>query len=340
MDETLNVLVLVDFNDTIMNRLKSLSPRLKFTRSLARNANEIPREVWANTDILYTARLLPEPDQALRLRWIQLHFAGIDSVIESPVIQNQNVILTTASGIHASTIAEYTFTMMLAHARKIPLMLRHQARAEWSEKRFELFLPRELRDSTLGIVGYGSIGRATARLAKAFGMTVLATKRNVMQPASRNEYEEEGVGDPQGEFVDRLYPPEAIRSMVGACDFVLVTLPLTPQTRGYIDASVFAAMQPHAIFINVGRGGVVDEDALIAALKAGKLGGAALDVFAREPLPQSSPLWSMENVIISPHLAGNTSRYHERAADLFTENLERYLEKKDLLNRVDLSSGY
>ncbi|MFN7210889.1 MAG: D-2-hydroxyacid dehydrogenase [Aggregatilineales bacterium] len=340
MDETLNVLVLVDFGEVLMNRLKSLSPRLKFTRSAARTANEIPREVWANTDILYTANVLPEPDQALRLRWIQLHFAGIDAIIDSPVIQNQNVILTTASGIHASTIAEYAFAMMLAHARKIPLMLRYQARAEWAEKRFELVLPRELRGSTLGIVGYGSIGRATARLAKAFGMTVLATKRNVMQPASRNEYEEEGVGDPQGECVDRLYPPEAIRSMVSLCDFVLVTLPLTPQTRGYINASVFEAMQPHAIFLNVGRGGVVDEEALIAALKAGKIGGAALDVFAREPLPQSSPLWAMENVIISPHIAGNTARYNERAVDVFAENLMRYLEKKELLNRVDLSSGY
>ncbi|GAB4547657.1 MAG: D-2-hydroxyacid dehydrogenase [Anaerolineae bacterium] len=340
MDEPINVLVLVDFSDATLNRLKGLSPRLKITKLAARAANDVPREIWATTEILYTHRPLPEPEQALKLRWIQLHFAGVDSIIEAPIFQNEGIILTSASGIHASTIAEFSFAMILAHARKIPLMLKSQRNAEWAENRFELFMPRELRGSTLGIIGYGSIGRAAARLGKAFGMNVLASKRNVMQPAAINEYEEPGVGDPTGELVDRLYPPQAVRSMLAESDFVLCTLPLTSETRGSINAEVISAMKPHAFFVNIGRGGVVDEEALVAALQQGKIGGAGLDVFANEPLPQSSPLWAMENVIISPHISGNSPRYAERAAEVFAENLERYLERRELLNRVDLSRGY
>lgn len=131
MDEPINVLVLVDFSDATLNRLKGLSPRLKITKLAARAANDVPREIWATTEILYTHRPLPEPEQALKLRWIQLHFAGVDSIIEAPIFQNEGIILTSASGIHASTIAEFSFAMILAHARKIPLMLKSQRNAEW-----------------------------------------------------------------------------------------------------------------------------------------------------------------------------------------------------------------
>lgn len=340
MDDTLNVLILADFSDAIMDRLRLVSPRLKFTRRVARAAGDIPRDVWAATDILYTTRALPDPDVALRLRWVQAHFAGVDALIDHPLFQNPDLLLTTASGIHASTLAEYSFAMILAFARKIPLMLRLQQKAEWPDDRFNLLMPRELRGSTIGIVGYGSIGRAIGRLGRAFGMTVLATKRNAKDPTAGNEYEEAGVGDPEGECLDRLYPPEAIRSMVSACDFVVVTLPLTSETRGAIGAEVLAAMKPTAVLVNVARGGVVDEDALIKALQSRQIGGAALDVYAQEPLPADSPLWKLDTVIMSPHIGGNTARYNELAADVFIQNLERYLERRELLNRVDLKRGY
>ncbi len=340
MEDTLNVLVLIDLSDALMDRLKTVSSRLRFTRKTARTAGDIPRDVWAQTDILYTGTVLPDPDVALRLRWIQSHFAGVDAIINHPMLQSHDLLVTSTSGIHASTMAEYSFAMILSLARKIPAMLRYQQKAEWPEDRFNIFMPRVLRGSTLGILGYGSIGRATARLAQAFGMRVLATKRNVKNPANGGEWEEPGVGDPEAEIPDRLYPPEATKSMVAECDFVLVTLPLFPETRHAVNADVLAAMKKSAYLINVARGGVVDEEALIKALQTGQIAGAGLDVFAQEPMPATNPLWGLPNVIISPHISGNTTRYHEMAADVFAENLERYLEKRELLNLVDIQRGY
>jgi phosphoglycerate dehydrogenase-like enzyme len=340
MNETLNVLVLMDFSDAIMERLKSVSPRLKFTRKAVKSIQEVPTDLIATTDILYTNSHVPDPDSAPRLRWMQSHTAGVDHLLDHPIMQTEDIIITTTSGIHAAPMAEYTLAMMFALARKIPTMLRYQQRAEWPPERFSLFMPVELRGATLGIVGYGSIGRELARLAKAFGMEVLATKRNVKVPQALNEYAEPGTGDPNGTAVDRLYPPEATRSMVAQCDFVVVALPLTEATRSIINADVLAAMKKTAFLINVARGAVVDEEALIKALETKQIAGAALDVFVQEPLPSSSPLWKAENVIISPHVSGMTTRYHETAAEVFAENLERYLAHKELLNQVNRKLGY
>jgi phosphoglycerate dehydrogenase-like enzyme len=168
----------------------------------------------------------------------------------------------------------------------------------------------------------------------------LATKRDVKNPASEGEYAEPGTGDPDGTMVDRLYPPEATKSLVAQCDFVVVLIPLTSETRGFIDADTLSAMKKTAVIINMARGAVIDEDALIDVLQKGLIGGAGLDVFTQEPLPATSPLWKMENVLISPHIGGNTDHYHESASDVFVENLTRYLANKDLVNRVDRKRGY
>jgi len=340
MQDTLNVLVLMDFSDAIMDKLKAVSPQLKFTRKVAKSIGDVPPELLANADILYTGQLVPEPEAVPRLRWIQSHFAGVDHLMAQPLMADESIIVTTQSGVHATTMAEFTFGLILAFARKIPLMLRYQQKAEWPTDRFNIFMPRELRGSTLGIAGYGSIGRELARIGKAFGMEVLATKRDVMHPAAVNEYAEPGTGDPEGSCVERLYPPEATKSMVALCDFVVVTIPLTPSTKGFIDAEIIGSMKHTAYLINVSRGSVVDEDALIKALQSNVIAGAGLDVFAQEPLPSNSPLWKLDNVIISPHISGNTNHYHESTAQVFIENLERYLNHQDLLNQVDRKRGY
>ena len=340
MEDTLNVLVTVDLSDAIMDKLKQISPRLKFNRKVVKAASEITPETWASTDILYTGGIVPEPNAVPRLRWIQSHSAGVDNLIDKPIIAAEDIILTTTSGMHATTMAELTFAMIFAFARKIPLMIKYQQKQEWPENRAVIFNPKELRRSTLGILGYGSIGREIARVAKAFGMEVLATKRDVKKPAAEGEYTQQGTGDPDGTLVDRLYPPEATKSMVALCDFVVVLIPLTAETRNFIDADILSAMKKTAVIINMARGAVIDEEALIEVLQKGLIGGAGLDVFTQEPLPATSPLWKMDNVLISPHIGGNTDHYHESAAEVFEENLDRYLANKDLVNRVDRKRGY
>jgi phosphoglycerate dehydrogenase-like enzyme len=336
------VIVAMDFSDEIIEQLRSVSPRLRVERHFP----YVPERVWENAEILYTGRNFPSPTQAARLRWIQLHSAGVDHAVKEPIVQAQDVEVTTTSGIHATPISEYCLTMMLAFTYRLPRLLELQAKAEWATGRSDTsngedeFASPELRGKTLGIVGYGSIGRELARIADSMGMTVLAVKRDVMHPQAENEYYEAGTGDPEGEIPRRLYPPEAVASMAKECDFLVVTVPLTPQSRHMINADVLKAMKKTAILINIGRGAVVDEAELISALAAERIGGAGLDVFEEEPLPPTSPLWNMSNVIISPHIAGNSILYHERAAVLFVENLQRYISNRPLLNRLKRDKGY
>ncbi|MEJ5201581.1 MAG: D-2-hydroxyacid dehydrogenase, partial [Anaerolineales bacterium] len=195
------------------------------------------------------------------------------------------------------------------------------------------------RGSTVGIVGYGSIGREIARLLLPFGVTILAAKRDVKHPQDTG-YTIPGLGDPHGDFFHRLYPIQALKSMLKLCDFVIVSVPLTRQTRNMINADVLKAIKSGAYLIDIGRGGVIDQSALLDALQEHRLAGAALDVFAEEPLPPSSPFWHLPNVIISPHIAGISPYYRLRAADLFAENLQRYIRGIPLLNLLDLDNQY
>lgn len=252
------------------------------------------------------------------LRWVQMTSAGIDPLLPHREAL-RNVVVTNARGVHVDQIGDYALAAMVMLQWQLPGMLRNQASHLW---RREPKMP--LAGRTLGIVGLGAIGQGILRRARASGMEVVGVSRS---------------GAPV-DGVSTVYLPDRLHDMLPPCDFLVLTVPATPETERLIDAGALALMKPGAFLLNFARGSVVDEQALIAALRSGALAGAALDVFAQEPLPVDSPLWSMPNVIVTPHLAGMSADYESRVARSFVDNLARYRRGEPLHNRVDLSRGY
>ncbi|HEU5349779.1 MAG TPA: D-2-hydroxyacid dehydrogenase, partial [Ktedonobacterales bacterium] len=225
-------------------------------------------------------------------------------------------------------IGEFVLSLMLMWMRHWPQLIDLQHRVSWPNHAEWVALGgRELSGATLGIIGLGAIGRHIARLGRAFGMQVVAIRRTASHTQS----------DPD---VDTLLPPDQLGELLAASDFVVVSTPSTPQTRHLIGANELRMMRPNAFLVNISRGSTVDEVALAAALTDGTIGGAGLDVFEEEPLPASSPLWRLPNVIISPHLSGNTDQYSRRFTDLFLENLTHFRAGEPLRNTVDIERGY
>ncbi len=335
----IDVLVTIPFSEDEVQELREVSPRLRINFQEAKEVGEISKETWARTEILYTDQVLPLPDLVPNLRWVQFHWTGLDFALDAPLLKKPDLMITTMSGAAAPQMAEFTLTMLLALGHRLPDLLNHQNRAEWPRERWERFHPLELRTSTVGIVGYGSVGREIARLLRALGATVLAAKRDVMHPEDTG-YTIPGLGDPGGDLFNRLYPFQAVRSMMKESDFVVIAAPLTPETRGMIGQAELAALKPTAYLINISRGAIVDQAALLTALQEKRIAGAALDVFIEEPLAINSPFWKLSNVILSPHISGMSTHYNQRAVDLFVENLKRYLTGAVLLNRFELQKGY
>jgi len=338
--EFVHILGTLRFTEDLLDSLRAVSPRVRVSQQTCHNAQEVAAALADHPEIevLYTFHL---PDNALelapRLRWVQLHSAGADHLLGRPIMAS-DLLITTSSGIHATPIAEYVFASILAYRWRVPHWTACQRQARWPSGRWELYARPELRGSTLGILGYGSIGREVGRLGQAFGMRVLALRRS----AGRAEqgYAVPGTGDPDGTIPERFYPPEALHEMLAECDYVVVALPWTPDTHHLIAEAELRAMKPSAYLVNIARGAIVDEAALVRALREGWIGGAGLDVFEQEPLPADSPLWALENALLSPHVAGFTPHYDRRAAALFAENLRRYLAGEPLLNLVDRARGY
>jgi D-2-hydroxyacid dehydrogenase (NADP+) len=261
--------------------------------------------------------------RAPRLRWFQQWGAGADWLLREPKVAAQDFILTSASGVHAIPISEQIIGTLLMFARGLHHAARAQAHHEWwRPQSAELF---ELAGKTMLLVGVGAIGTRTAMLAGALGMRVEGIRRDTAQ---------------QVEGVAAMYGPDALRERLAHADVVVLTVPLSKATRHLIGMAELRAMKPTAYLINIGRGGTVDERALEQALRERRLAGAALDVFAEEPLPAASPLWAMENVIITAHYAGMTPHYNERALAIFLDNLRRYREGTPLRNVVDKDAGY
>jgi len=332
----LNVLVTLPFGEARLNRLRAVSPEL------AVSAADPARADYARTDVLYAGDPPRELTQAPQLKWVQVHMAGVNALHDHPLYTRTRIPITTTSGVHAATIADYALTVILALAHRVPRMVDWRMKGRWpaDEQRWPLFVPTELRGATLGVIGYGSIGRELARMAKtALGMRVLACKRD---PSQRGDdgYRLPGTGDPEGTLPEAWFAPARLHDLLARSDVVVMCAPLTPATRAMIGDAELGAMKPSAFFVNVGRGATVDEAALAAALKAGRLAGAAVDVFNEEPPAAGHPLYMLEDVIVSPHVSGFLASYDDRCTDLFAENLKRFLAGAPLLNLVDRTRGY
>jgi len=253
-----------------------------------------------------------------RLRWVQGTAAGTGEQVKAAGLTRdelERVVVTSASGVHVAPLSEFCLLGLLALTKGLPHLQSAQRAHHWDH-----YPVAELQGATLLVLGLGSIGTEVARLAKAFGMRTLAINRS---------------GKSDSPHVDEIHEPQSLHALLPRVDALVVTLPLTDETAGVLDAKAFELLQPHAILVNVGRGGVVDEPALVRALREQRLAGAVLDVFATEPLPSDSPLWDLPNVMISPHTAALSIHENERLVELFEANLRRYLAGEELVGRVD-----
>jgi phosphoglycerate dehydrogenase-like enzyme len=255
------------------------------------------------------------------VQWVHTRSAGLDGML-FPALVESPVTLTNARGVFSEILGEFTIGAVLFFAKDFRRLVTSQTAGKWDP--FDVV---EIRGQTLGLVGYGDIGRAVARRARAFGMNVVALRR---RPELTRD-------DPH---VSQVFPPEGKHEMLRQSDYVVVVAPLTPESRGMIAAPEFAVMKPSAMLINIGRGPVVDEVALVRALRERRIRGAALDVFDTEPLPAGHPFYMLDNVLLSPHSADQTSDWKERTMQLFLENFRRYRAGEPLLNVVNKKLGY
>ena len=261
--------------------------------------------------------------KAPQLRWFQQWGAGADWLLRYPDIVQSDLVITSGSGVHPIPITEQILAYLFAFARRLPQAIRSQAQHCWGQPEWsQLF---ELAGKTMLLIGVGAIGERTALLANALGMRVLGVRRDAATTVPG---------------VEAMFSPDRLLEALPQADFVVLTVPLTPETHQLIGEKELLVMKPTAYIVNIGRGNVIDEPALVRALQAGRLAGAGLDVFATEPLPTDSPLWDMDNVIITGHYAGATPQYEERIWKIFLENLRRYRAGEPLHNVVDKTLGY
>lgn len=316
----LKVLVSHRMGEADLARLRAVSREIEVEGSssleeaIARAADvEVIQTGWWSDELLRAAP---------RLKWVQNGGAGVERFMTTDFIASP-VVLTNAQGVYAVPIADHVMAFVLHFSRCFDHLTRKQMQKEWArwgECRLD-----ELNRKTMGIIGLGEIGSEVAKRAKAFGMRVIATRR---RPEIGSDYADEVRG------------ADELPWLLSESDFAAVCAPLTKTTRRLIGEDQVRLMKPTAYLVNIARGGLVDEAALAAALEAGAIAGAGLDVFEQEPLPAESPLWEMANVMITPHLAGNSPRSHERFMELFCENLRRYVAREALLNVVDKAEGY
>lgn len=331
---TMNVLVGWPLHKDLLSEISGLNQRVKLLND---PDHELVRpDVWPpfpfpeslldllpSVEILFTSRI-PRNLQSLapNLKWVHLLSAGVDEVKRAN-LEYSDIVFTTSKGVHATPLSEWVLGAMLAMVKKIPQIVEAQRKREYRK-----FIGGELCGLTAGILGVGNIGLRVAHLCKALDMRVVGTKRSVTSV-------EKDYGP-----VDELFPAHQLPRILEQSDFLIICLPGTEETSHLLGAKEFNQMKKGSYVINVGRGGIIDEKALLAALDAGIVAGGVLDVFAEEPLNQDNPLWQESRLLISPHIAGNSFRYEERATKLFLENMHRYLDDIELINKYDPEKGY
>jgi phosphoglycerate dehydrogenase-like enzyme len=308
----------------IRERLQQDFPGHQFVQ--LQNYDRVPQEI-TDTDVFIGWSLRPEQFVAAKkLRWIHSPAAAVHQLM-FPELIHSSVLLTNSTGIHGPVVAEHAIAVLLAMAKRLPQAMQYQARREWSQD--QLWhgrpRPREVADATVAVVGMGGIGREFTTRAKALGMKVIAVREN---PAK-------GTGG-----ADEVHGPNEIDQVLPRADYVLLCTPVTPATTGIMNAARLSKMKPDAYLINVARGPLIDESALLDALRSRRIAGAALDVFEEEPLPADSLFWPLDNLLITPHTAAVTERLWERHYRLIAENLNRFLAGQPLLNEVDKGRGY
>jgi phosphoglycerate dehydrogenase-like enzyme len=310
------IAVLESLQDRYVARIEAVDPRVRVVRVSDRTtwSQEAP-----DAEVIFGFRPLREGAlHAERLRWVHAAGAGVENLSQDVA---GTEILVTNSHIHGDVIAEHVFALILAHTRRLPEAFAYQRERRWGHRDLGGSL---LAGRTMGILGLGTLGRAVAHRAAAFGLRVWGTRRHP-QPVPA---------------VERVLGPDGLDEVLRVADMLVVTLPLTPETRGLIGARELALLPRGAFVVNVGRGGLIDEAALTHAVRSGHVAGAGLDVFEEEPLPAESPLWTLPQVIVTPHVAGNFPGYMDRAVSLFCENLRRYLAGEPLPGVVDTARGY
>ena len=307
------------------NRLKGEFPDLQL---LVRNSYDHVQDDLRDAEVLFTISLRADQFAAARsLRWIHAPTAAVHQFLFAELIESA-VVLTNSREVHGPVVAEHVMALLFALARKIPQSALMQEKREWGQTEIwrDGWHPGEIAGATLGLIGVGSIGGRVAKMASAIGMRVIAVREHV----------EKGI--PEG--VEKVWPPSEIDDMLTQCDYVVLAAPLLSETERLFNAARLRAMKSTAFLINVGRGAQVDEVALADALRNRRIAGAALDVFEQEPLPADSPLWELENLLITPHTAGLTEKLWHRHYDLFSANLRRYFANQPLQFVVDKRRGY
>jgi phosphoglycerate dehydrogenase-like enzyme len=281
---------------------------------------------FPDADVLVTTALRREEAPMLsRVRWIHSTAVGVDGLLR-PGLAERGVVVTNSRGVHADPIAEHALALTLALRRGLHVAARRQSARTWAQEELAARRVEPLHRLTMVVVGLGEIGSRVAALARGLGMRVIGVRRR--------------LGEPVPPGVDEVRPADALLSALSEADVAVLALPQTPGTRALIDAAALAVMRPTAILVNVARGGLVDEPALAEALAAGRLGGAGLDAFTREPLPAESPFWGLPNVLITPHSASFQGDFWGPVVDFFLENMARFRRGEPLVNTVDPERGY